>query len=187
MTSYADYLFIISPPDSLAKEIDRYKRASANVIGNFEGRHSRAHITITYQTRCKPFLVEPAIQRMQKNLRSIPPVELQIKRFNYFTHGASARTIYAEIEITPAVERWFKLMIQQLGIKIKRFVPHITVARNIPVTAFNKLWPNFANRSFEHTFKVNSITILHRETFAEYCEWRVYKELRFENKLMPAF
>src|ERR1700761_1263456 len=105
MTSYADYLFIISPPDSLMKEIERYKRASANVIGSFESRHSRAHITITYQTRCKPFLAEPVIERMQKNLRSIPAVELHIKRFNYFTHGATARTIYAEIEINPATER----------------------------------------------------------------------------------
>jgi hypothetical protein len=70
-----------------------------------------------------------------------------------------------------------------MGIKVTNFVPHIPVAVNIPATAFNKLWPNFETRVINETFKVNSLTILHRETFVEYCEWMVYKELFFANKL----
>ncbi len=187
MLSYTDYLMIISPPDTLKKEISRYKRASVNVIGHFEGMHSTAHITITHQTRCKPFLAQPAILQMEKRLSSVHPIELHISGFAFFNHGQTGKTIYAVIERTAKTDNWFKLLRMQMGIKVKNFVPHITVARNIPVTSFNKLWPNFENREFSETFTANSITILHRDTFAEYHEWRVYKELFFANRLKEAF
>ncbi|MDP9075999.1 MAG: hypothetical protein M3O71_01115 [Bacteroidota bacterium] len=76
MTAYTDYLMIISLPGELVKEISRYKRASVNAIGHFEGMHNRAYITVTHQVRCKPFLAQPAIARMAQRLSTMPPVEL---------------------------------------------------------------------------------------------------------------
>jgi 2'-5' RNA ligase len=183
MMSYADYLMIISPPESIIKEISRYKRASVNLIGHFEGMQSTANITITHQTRCKPFLVQPAILKMEKRLSTVHAIELQINGFSFFSHGQNTKTIYAKIERTKHTDNWFKLLKLQMGIKVKNFVPHITIARNIPVTAFNKLWPNFENKAFSEAFKVESLTILHRETYVEYCEWKIYKELFFANRL----
>jgi 2'-5' RNA ligase len=187
MQAYADYLMIISPPEHIIKEINRYKRASVNTIGHFEGMHSAAHITITHQTRCKPFFAQPAINRMEQKLCTMPPIELQLNSFDFFDHGETTKTIYAEIKRSERVDNWFKLLISQMGIKVKHFVPHIPIARNIPITSFKKLWANFENRSWEESFKVNSLTILHRDTFVEYCEWRVYKELFFTNRLKEMF
>jgi 2'-5' RNA ligase len=183
MQSYTDYLMIISPPDDIKKEISRYKRASVNLIGHFEGMHSTAHITITHQTRCKPFFAQPLILQMEKRLNTIPPIDIQINGFDFFNHGQTAKTIYAKIDSTTHTDQWFKLLKSEMGIKVKNFVPHITIARNIPVTAFNKLWPNFENRVFSQTFKVDGLTILQRDTFVEYCEWKLYRELFFANKL----
>ncbi len=184
MMSYADYLMIISPPDDLIKEVNRYKRASVNAIGHFEGMHSMAHITITHQTRCKPFLAHPAIMRMGERLSTMPPVELFINRFDFFNHGQSAKTIYAKIERTERCDNWFQLLTMQMGIKVHNLVPHITIASNIPVTAFNKLWPNFEGKEFKRSFIVSNLTILQRDTYAEYRKWEVYKELHFGNKLL---
>ncbi len=187
MMPYADYLMIISPPEHILKEISRYKQASVNVIGHFEGMHSAAQITITHQTRCKPFLAQPAILKMENRLNTMPQIELRISGFNFFNHGQTAKTIYAVVEKTSQTDNWFKLLKNQMGIKIKNFVPHITIATNIPVTSFNKLWPNFENRLWCETFTVNSLTILHRATYVEYCEWRMYKELFFANRLKEMF
>lgn len=184
MTAYADYLMIISLPDELVKEISRYKRASVNAIGHFEGMHNRAYITVTHQVRCKPFLAQPAIARMGQRLLTMPPVELHVDGFAYFSEGAASKTIYARIDITPRTENWFKLLTMQMGIKVKDFVPHVPIAKNIPVTAFNKLWPNFEKRGLKRSITVNGLTILHRDTFAEHPEWKVYKELHFGNKLL---
>jgi hypothetical protein len=187
MMSYADYLIIISPPDNIIKAVEKYKRASVKLIGHYESMYSTAHISITHQHRCKPFLIEPAVIIMEKKLGTMPPIELNIKGFNFFSHGQHTKTIYAEIELTETTEKWFKLLKIQLGIKVAGFVPHITIAKNIPVTAFNKLWPNFVNHSYSKSFTANHLTILHRETYVEYSEWRVYKEIFFQNRLQQAF
>jgi len=186
MQNYTDYLMIISAPESIIKEIDRYKRASINLIGHFEGMHSAAYITVTCQTRCKPFLVQPAIANMAKRVGTMPPVELRLNGFGFFNNGP-AKTIYAKVGQTEQTTNWFRLLKLQMGIKIKNFVPYIPIANNLPATSFNKLWPNFENRPWQENFIVNSFTILHRETYVEYCEWKVYRELFFANRPKDIF
>ena len=187
MIAYADYLIVISLPENLVKEISRYKRASVNVIGHFEGMHSTAQIVITHQIRCKPYMAQPAIGEMANRLSTMPPIELKINGFGFFSNSYSTKTIYAVIGQSTSADKWFKLLINQLGIGLKNFTPRIIIAKGIPVTSFNKLWPNFEKRHFAEKFMVNSLNILHRETFVEYCEWRVYKELFFANRLKEMF
>ncbi len=187
MQTYADYLVVISPPGEILKAISRYKQASVNAIGHFEGMHSSGQFVITYQTRCKPFLVQPAIEQMANRLGTMPPIELRINGFNFFNHSHAIKTIYAVIEETDRTENWFKLLQKQMHIKLNGFVPNIVIAKNLPVSCFNKLWPNFEGRVWSETFTVNHLTILHRDTFVEYCEWRVYKELFFANSLKQMF
>src|SRR5258708_2184255 len=145
MVAYADYLMVITPPDSIAKEISRYKIALVNIIGHFEGMCSAPQIIITHQTRCKPFMMQTAIEKTSKRLSTMPPVELEINGFRFLNQN-NAKTIYAKVEVTKHTELWFKLLTKQIGIKTKSFEPHIALAKNIPATAFNKLWPNFENR-----------------------------------------
>ena len=187
MLTYTDYSMIIAPPENIVKEISRYKRASVNVIGHFEGMHSRANILITNQARCKPFLAQPAIAAMAQRLISIPVIELELDGFGFTNYGTLGIDIYARIKQSRQTEKWFKLLTRQMGIKVKGFVPQIPIVRNVPYSAFKKLWPNFQHRVFYETFTVNSLTVLHRETYAEYCEWRVYKELFFANRLENIF
>jgi 2'-5' RNA ligase len=183
MIAFADYLIIITLPHPLAKELGRYKRASANIIGHFEGMHSNTYITITHQVRCKPFLAQPALSLMGNRLSTMPPVELYVNGFSFVSHGTSL-TIFAQIEMTERAQNWFKLLSKQMAIKVMDFVPQLTIARNIPIPAFNKLWPKFANRKFKYPFIVNNITILQRDTYGEINEWTVYKEMHFGNRML---
>jgi hypothetical protein len=187
MRTYADYLIVISPPGNIMKGISKYKRASVDTIGHFEGMYSTAQIVISHQIRCKPYLVQPAIEQMADRLGTMPPIELHINGFDFFNHSYAAKTIYAVIERTERTDNWFKLLQKQMGIRLKGFVPHIIIAKTLPVTSFNKLWANFEGRLWSETFMVNHLTILHRDTFVEYCEWRVYKELFFANRLKEMF
>ncbi len=187
MQTYADYLVVISPPGEILKAISRYKHASVNTIGHFEGMYSTAQIVITHQIRCKPYLVQPVIEQMANRLGTMPPIELRINGFSFFDHSRTAKTIYAVIEHTERTDNWFKLLQKQMGIKLLGFVPHILIAKNVPVTLFNKLWPHFGERPWSESFMANYLTILHRDTFVEYYEWSVYRELFFANKLKEMF
>jgi hypothetical protein len=184
MLSYADYLIVISLPDDVKNQIGRYKRASVNLIGEFEGIQRTPYLIITHQVRCKPFLVQPAIDLMAKRISTMPPIELQINGFGNCSKGYNAKSIYAQIAVNEKVNNWFKLLNKQIGLKTTNAVPHIPLVPNIPLTAFNKLWPNLVNKPLITPFTVNSLTILHRDTFADYCEWALYKELTFGNRLL---
>jgi hypothetical protein len=187
MLAYTDYLMVIVPPENIINEISRYKRASVNVIGHFEGMHSRANILITNQSRCKPFLAQPAIAKMEQRTSTLPSIELELNGFGFVNHSPTGIDIYARIKQSAQTEKWFKLLTRQMGIKVTGFIPQIPITRNIPATAFKKLWPNFEHRVLYETFTANSLTVLHRETYAEYCEWRLYKELFFANRLANIF
>ena len=187
MLSYADYLLTLTPPQSIIDSIGKYKRASVNTIGHFEGMHNKACIVITHQARRKPFLAQAVFMQMERNLNTMPPIDLKLNGFAYFNKTRFTKTIYGVIEPSGQTDKWFRLLKLQMGIKIKNYVPRILVVEDIPLPDFNKLWPNFKNQVINETFKVNSLTLLHRETFSLYYEWRVYKELHFANRLNEMF
>lgn len=108
MEAYVDYMMLIAPPKSVMYDIDRYKRASARIIGDFPGLRSPAHISINRQHRCKPFIAQHGLSQMAEKLGHISPMELKISNFKYFTHGPNAMTIYACIVVDQHAERWFK-------------------------------------------------------------------------------
>jgi len=181
MTSYADYLFLLSPPEPVKHEIARYKKASVKYIGEFNSMQSPAHITINQLERQKPYMVDTAFERIENTLQAMPPVLLHLDGFKHFTHLHSKFTIYAYIRSTSAMEDWFALLRKNLNIK-KAIVPHITVVRNVPEADFNKLWPNFKHKKLVEPFWIYELKILQRETFGTTAgKWEPYKTIRFKN------
>lgn len=184
MQTYTDYLMLIAPPKELRYDIDRYKRASARVIGNFDGMHSPAHISINTQHRCKPSIARHGISQMADRLGYLPPLELKINNFKYFNHGQSGMTIYACIVTDDHTTRWLKLLRDSMSMVQKSFVPHITVVKNIPADKFAQLWPKFESCRYKSSFMADRLTILERETYNQQSRWQIFEEHRFGDKLM---
>jgi 2'-5' RNA ligase len=181
MTGYADYLFLLSPPENIRHEVARYKKASVKYIGDFGRMNSPAHITINQLERQKPFMMDTAFERIQGILQAMPPVLLHMDGFKYFEHLHSKNTIYAYIRSTPAMEEWFALLRKNLNIK-KAVVPHITVVRNVPEADFKKLWPNFKHKKLLEPFWIHELKVLQRETFGTTAgKWEPYKTIPFKN------
>ena len=180
MTGYTDYLFLLSPPETIKNEIARYKRASAKHIGDYAGMQSPAHITINQLDRQKPYLTEAAMQHTQAILGAMPPVLLHMDGFKNFGHLHSKFTIYAYLRSTPAMEGWFTLLRKNLHIK-KALIPHITVVRNIAEADFNKLWPHFQHKKLGEPFWISEIKVLQRESFSTtHGKWEAYKTFSFK-------
>ena len=182
MQGYVDMLMVLSPPDKIIKLVDEYKKDAVQLIGDYEGMHSIAHISIKNLPRQKPYYTEPAVINLLKKLKAMPPVELTIDGFDHFNHGDEFKTIYAKIQSTPAITQWFRELKKHLTIK-EYLVPHITIARNIPVDAYNILWPHFREIKWVATFKVEQLTVLHREAFNTFAKWEIYKQIPFESRI----
>lgn len=176
MEAYKDYMMVLSPPASIAGQVKKFKQASERLIGEFEGMHSKAHISIKRLHRQKPFLTEPVLGQLEKELALIEPFTLQINGFAHFL-PTDFTTIYAAILSTPAMEDWFKRLRDCLG--EKKAVPHITIARQVPNDKAKKLWPKFKDRPWNELFLVDKFTILQKETFGYDKSWKHYKDIHF--------
>ena len=176
MEAYKDYMIILSPPFIIAEQVKKFKLSSRRLIGDFEGMHSRAHITMSLLKRQKPFHTEPLIKRLEKELSLLEPGTLQLNGFATFL-PTDYTTIYAAIKSTPVMEDWFKRLRKSLN--EKKSVPHITIARQVPNEKAKKLWPKFKDRKWDEEFEVKRLTILHRETFGYEKIWRPFTEIPF--------
>jgi len=176
MKAYKDYMIILSPPAHIAGQIKKFKQASERLIGEFEGMHSKAHISLKRLHRQKPFWTEPLFEQMEKELSLIEPVTLQINGFAHFL-PTDFTTIYAAILSTPAMEDWFKRIRSCLN--EKKAVPHITIARQVPNDKAKKLWPKFKDRPWNEAFRVDKLTILQKETFGYDKTWKHFKDILF--------
>jgi hypothetical protein len=184
METYTDYLMLIAPPKSVMYDIDRYKRASARMIGNFQGLTSPAHISINQQHRCKPFMARHAISQMGETLGLLTPQTLHISNFKYFNNADTSFTIYACIVVNDHTGRWFKGLQNSMRIIRKQSVPHIVVVKNIPADKFRLLWPKFEHARFQTSFIADKLTVLEKETYTEGSKWKIYKEFKFGERLM---
>ena len=57
-STYCDYMMLISPPAEVKETVRKLKLSSAKVIGEYEGMHSIAHITVTGQGRQMPVMMK---------------------------------------------------------------------------------------------------------------------------------
>jgi 2'-5' RNA ligase len=181
MKNYADFMILLSPSNEVKANVREHKQYAAEIIGNYESMHSIAHITIKTMHRQKSFLTEPAIRSLTPKLTAIAPITLTIDGFDYFNHGEDFKTIYARIRSTPEITAWFKTLKKHLNIK-EFMVPHITIARNIPVNDFNQLWPHFKAIKWTASFTVNELTVLQKETFSPFAKWELFTTLPFTGK-----
>ena len=170
-------MFIISPPWHIGQQVKQFKQSSARLIGEFDGMHGKAHITVKNLRRQKPFFTEPLFAKIEKQLSLMEPTTLQLNGFATFL-PTDFITIYAAIKSNPAMEDWFMRLRKCLN--EKKAVPHITIARQVPNNKAKKLWPKFKDRPWNEQFTVNRLTILHRETFGHSKTWEVFKDISFK-------
>ncbi len=181
MKNYADFMILLSPSDKVKALVRDHKLYTAEVIGDYESMNSIAHIAIKKMHRQKSFVTEPAIKLLNRKLEALTAINLTVDGFDYFNHGEDYKTIYAKIGSTPEVTQWFKTLKKHLNIE-EFMVPHITIARNIPVSDFNQLWPHLKTIKWSESFTVNELTVLQKETFAPFAKWEVHTTIPFKAK-----
>jgi len=180
MTHYQDYLVLLSPPENINATIKSLKHFAGGIIGDFEGQNAKANIVVQPLPRKKPVWIEPLMPKLERELQTLPPVELEINGFAYFDQQ-EFQTIYAKLNSTPATKLWFKLL--RKFFNTPPFEQHITIARNVPHEYFKMLWPHFKDQPFNARFKVDRLTILRRETIGYNKTYLVYKEMPFNHRL----
>ncbi|MEZ2335839.1 2'-5' RNA ligase family protein [Mucilaginibacter sp. RCC_168] len=187
-----DYLTVISAPEHVDKKVGLFKQECVKRIGKFPGMYAKAHITIesfrdeVHQLTLKPLLLTPFYEMVGFKVRTIPQHKLRINGFDFFKHGPNFRTIYARVDLDKTTEDWFNKVKGALRMKTRRITPHLTIARNIPVASFNKLWPYFQEMEYRDTFLADCLTILEKEVDNKNDHYKVHKTIPFSKNPLAA-
>lgn len=156
------YLVVLSPPDESKDKVKRLKYQLNNLayLGSYN-LFSIPHITLA-----KLQSVHRATDRfgkgLQKEFIEYGKLSIRLNGFNFFSHGAVSKTIYLQIEDTHKIEAIYAQLNTALGIPLKKYVPHLTIAKTISPSQFEELFPVLPESGFEDTFTCDHLLVLER-------------------------
>jgi len=179
MATYQDALLAFNTSDGIEKEVFGFKQEIGSIIGNFPSIHSKAHLTVCYIPYKEEYYINTIISFLENRFSDIPPVELNIRGFNYFSQGNNTKTIYAAIESSNSIKMWFNELNKHIKIK-STFTPHVTIARSTDDERHRLLWPKFKNLEFNDSFTPTGITVLVRDSLDTSSTYQFNKFLKFK-------
>lgn len=156
------YLVVISPPQSVKKEIARIKK-DLNSIQNIGERnlHSIAHITLTEKLtddESFPFMIKEL-------LTDKASFEININGWDYFDHGSSI-TVYLKVQYPDPV---IELM---SAVKARSKTPHLTLVKKIPHTTFEKLIPHLGRLDYSRNWICTEVNVLKKKMSEKHLGFR---------------
>jgi 2'-5' RNA ligase len=187
MAYTADYLLELSTTENIEKQVKLYKLSCAKHIGRFRGMHSQTHISFAIIGDKSDKHLQPShrmeiyFEQIARVLKTFEPHSIYIKGFNFFSHGPKFRTIYAAIELNEDTRKWLNKIDTILNLNMNT-MPHITIAKNIPVASFNILWPFFQKLNYEDSFVADKLTILQKDPGNSYSIYRPFIEIPFNGR-----
>jgi len=156
------YLLVLSPPDEHMDKIKRLKYHLNNLayLGSYN-LFSVPHITLAKLQSVHRQLGKFG-KALQKEFMEYGELEITLNGFNYFSHGNDLRTLYLQIEDPHKIGAIYTLLNTSLGIPLKDYVPHLTVAKTISTTNFEELFPQLSPIGYQDSFTCNHILVLER-------------------------
>lgn len=160
------YLVVISPPDEVINEIKIIKQ-QLNSISDISNSNlfSIPHITLTDHRTDDIYLPE-TIEKFIEGEKSFP---IQVQGWGIFQHGKDRVTIYLKILNPEPILNLIK------KVKSKLNLPHLTLAKDISNSTYEKLIPYLNELKFSRSWNCDKVTIL-KKLMAE-------KHLGFKEKV----
>ncbi|GAA0551824.1 2'-5' RNA ligase family protein [Chitinophaga japonensis] len=156
-----DYLVVINPDAQLIGEVRMFKERIARELGIFTSRYSRAHISLFRSVFPEKFQ-DDCIDLLEEIARRQSGFTLYTSKFDHFDHGSVKRTIYVNIANPKPVVELRKRILQLFELKPNDYKPHITVARAISTSEFEKVYPQFDNQLFVRSFSCRGFALLRK-------------------------
>ncbi|WP_258539342.1 2'-5' RNA ligase family protein [Chitinophaga oryzae] len=162
------YFIALLPTAEVGKEIIKIKQEFAEQYGPMYALKVLPHITLQV-----PFTADPALEKafcdeLTEFAKTQAPFEVSLKGFGTFPNKQN-RVLFINVEKSETMatmhrqlinflrkEFGFSTMLARTG-----FTPHVTVAfKDLDDEQFNKAWPEYENKEYEATFKVNNLYFL---------------------------
>lgn len=180
------YFLIISPPDEIKSKVKSLKYKLHKAVGLSDyNLQSVPHISLMSFHTMRP-VNERFFGSLQNLFSKNNSFEIDLNGFDFFEHGSESNTIYVRIENSFQIVRVYHELHNLLGLRVREFVPHLTVARTMSRVRFNKSYEMIKQHVFNEKFNCNHITILERKLqHGVVSNYRVLKEIEFKSMSIP--
>jgi 2'-5' RNA ligase len=162
------YFIALLPTAEVGKEIIKIKQDFAENFGPVYALKVLPHITLQV-----PFTADPALEKsfcdeLAEFAKTQAPFEVSLNGFGTFPNKQN-RVLFINVEKSETMgalhrqlinflrkEFGFSTMLARTG-----FTPHVTVAfKDLEDAQFEKAWPEYENKEYKATFKVNNLYFL---------------------------
>lgn len=160
------YLAVITPSPSVFREITTFKTEFKDIYGLQTATSSMPHTTLSIQVL--PVEMEEKIVNTYRRIATgIAPFDIQLSDFEYFK--GNTYTIYVNILSTEniiKIVKYLKQFSKPFLSKHKDFPPfytnhpHLTIAKGIPESMFNQVWPTWRTKNYKATFRTEGMLLL---------------------------
>ncbi len=174
------YFFIISPPNAIRSKVKLLKHKLHRSIGLSDyNLYSDPHISLMSFHTMQP-VNERFIEAVQQLFSKNNTFDINLNGFDHFEHGLTSNTIYVKVEDSNKIYNLYQELHALLGLRVRSFVPHLTVAQTIPRSRFKKSFSLVKKHSVEETFTCNQVTILERKLqHGAVGQYQILKEIKF--------
>jgi len=151
-----ELFYLISPSPPIVDFVTRLKAHVEDILGHqYESRFSKAHVSLLKdsQEHAESFLYDA-----EEKVRRIRPFIIPVKNLKVFWQGHDKRAIYLDIVYKTPICEIFKMLTQSSS----QFTPHITIAKNLEIEEFLKIWKALRNISYSNDFWCDHITVLRK-------------------------
>jgi 2'-5' RNA ligase len=176
------YFFVISPPDAIKGKVRSLKQKLHKAVGlsNYNVNSVSPISLMSFHTM-RP-VNERFIQAVQQLFSNNRAFEIKLNGFEHFEHGGVSNTIYAKLHNSDQIVKLYEELHVLLGLRVRSFVPHLTIARTVARSRFEKSFSLVKKTAFDETFVCNSITILERKLqHGVVGKYSVLKEIKLES------
>jgi 2'-5' RNA ligase len=176
------YFFIISPPDAIKSKVKLLKHKLHREIGLSDYNLNSSEIISLMSFHTMQPVNERFIQAVQQLFSNNHPFQINVSGFDHFEHGTTSNTIYAKLENSEKIIKLYKELHILLGLRVRNFIPHLTIGKALPRAHFKKSFTMIKNHSFEETFTCNKVTILERKLqHGVVGKYHILKEIKFDD------
>ena len=180
------YFFIISPPDTVKNKVKLLKHKLHREIGLSDHNIYSSEIISLMSFHTMHPVNDRFIHAVQQLFSNNQPFHINVNGFDHFEHGSTSNTIYAKLENTEGIIKLYKELHALLGLRVRSFVPHLTIGRAVPRAHFKKSFSMIKNHSFEEKFVCNQVTILERKLqHGVVGKYQVLKDISLESSNFP--
>lgn len=176
------YFFIISPPEAIKSKVKSLKYKLHKAVGLSDyNLYSVPHISLMSFHTMRP-VNERFFAALQQLFSDNNTFDVDLNGFEYFEHGEESNTIYVKIENSNQIVKVYNELHRLLGLSVRSFVPHLTVARTMSRVRFNKSYEMIKQHSFTEKFSCNHVTILERKLqHGVVSNYRILREIEFNS------